>query len=217
MASTTRYVTASALRDFGAAIFERLGLPGPHALIVADCLVKANLRGLDSHGVSRIPIYAKRLRLGLVNPRPALTVSQVAPSAAHLDGDDGMGMVVGTKAMETAIALARDTVRLVTKYDRLVRANLNASGHESFVDAMCAAGAFLCNVKFPVHINDAVGTRLLAESATCAGLGVYPHQPIIPPPDGVLGAGLDAGGIRAMLAKNGQIGHPDLRYPAPLD
>jgi len=109
MASIARYVTASALRDFGAAVFERLGLPGPHALIVADCLVKANLRGLDSHGVARIPIYAKRLRLGLVNPRPALTVSQVAPSAAHLDGGDGMGMVAGTKAMERAIALARDT------------------------------------------------------------------------------------------------------------
>jgi len=109
MASTIRYTTASALREFSAAVFERLGLPEPHALTVADCLVKANLRGLDSHGVARIPIYAKRLRLGLVNPRPTLTVSRVAPSAAHLDGEDGMGMVVGTKAMEAAIALARDT------------------------------------------------------------------------------------------------------------
>jgi LDH2 family malate/lactate/ureidoglycolate dehydrogenase len=76
---------------------------------VADCLVQANLRGLDSHGVARIPIYAKRLRLGLVNPRPTLALTRVAPSAAHLDGEDGMGMVAGTKAMEAAIALARDT------------------------------------------------------------------------------------------------------------
>jgi LDH2 family malate/lactate/ureidoglycolate dehydrogenase len=59
------------LCQFAAAIFERLGLPGPGAAVVADCLVQANLRGLDSHGVARIPIYAKRLRLGLVNPRPA--------------------------------------------------------------------------------------------------------------------------------------------------
>jgi LDH2 family malate/lactate/ureidoglycolate dehydrogenase len=109
MASSVSYVTDSALRDFTAAVFERLGLPGPHAFIVADCLLKANLRGLDSHGVARIPIYAKRLRLGLVNPRPTLTVNQVAPSAASLDGEDGMGMVVGTMAMEAAIALARDT------------------------------------------------------------------------------------------------------------
>jgi L-2-hydroxycarboxylate dehydrogenase (NAD+) len=99
MASAARYSTASSLRDFSAAVFARLGLPKPHAGLVADCLVKANLRGLDSHGVARIPIYAKRLRLGLVNPRPTLTVKQVTQSAAGLDGEDGMGMVVGTKAM----------------------------------------------------------------------------------------------------------------------
>lgn len=109
MISSTRYITASALREFSAATFERLGLPQAHAFIVGDCLVKANLRGLDSHGVARIPIYAKRLRLGLVNPRPTLTVHQVAPSAASLDGEDGMGMVVGTTAMEGAVRLARNT------------------------------------------------------------------------------------------------------------
>jgi L-2-hydroxycarboxylate dehydrogenase (NAD+) len=109
MASAIQYCTDSALRDFSAMIFERLGLSSAHAAVVSDCLVQANLRGLDSHGVARIPIYAKRLRLGLVNPRPTLTVNQVAPSAASLDGEDGMGMVVGTKAMDAAIALARNT------------------------------------------------------------------------------------------------------------
>jgi LDH2 family malate/lactate/ureidoglycolate dehydrogenase len=109
MASAVQYSTDSALREFSAAIFQRLGLPQTQALTVADCLVRANLRGLDSHGVARIPIYAKRLRLGLVNPRPTLTVNQVARSAASLDGEDGMGMVVGAKAMEAAIELARDT------------------------------------------------------------------------------------------------------------
>jgi LDH2 family malate/lactate/ureidoglycolate dehydrogenase len=49
---------AAARCEFAAAIFERLGLPGPDAAVVADCLVQANLRGLDSHGVARIPIYA---------------------------------------------------------------------------------------------------------------------------------------------------------------
>jgi LDH2 family malate/lactate/ureidoglycolate dehydrogenase len=103
-----QYISAAALREFAAAIFERLGLPGPDAAIVADCLVQANLRGLDSHGVARIPIYAKRIRLGLVNPRPDLRLRRVAPSAAHLDGDDGMGMVVGTRAMAEAVTLARE-------------------------------------------------------------------------------------------------------------
>ena len=108
MASVIQYCTDSALRDFSAMIFERLGLSRAHAAVVGDCLVQANLRGLDSHGVARIPIYAKRLRLGLVNPRPTLACTRVAPSAAHLDGDDGMGMVVGTEAMVQAIALAKE-------------------------------------------------------------------------------------------------------------
>ena len=103
-----QYISADSLREFGTVIFERLGLPGPDAAVVADCLVQANLRGLDSHGVARIPIYAKRLRMGLVNPRPDLQVTRVAPGAAQLDGDDGMGMAVGTRAMTEAIALARE-------------------------------------------------------------------------------------------------------------
>jgi LDH2 family malate/lactate/ureidoglycolate dehydrogenase len=103
-----QYVADAALRDFTAAVFEKLSLPREHAATVADCLVLANLRGLDSHGVARIPIYAKRLKLGLVNPAPRLACARVAPSAAQLDGDDGMGMVVGTEAMAQAIALARE-------------------------------------------------------------------------------------------------------------
>lgn len=109
MALATQYAPDAILREFSATVFERLGLSPAHARTVADCLVKANLRGLDSHGVTRIPIYAKRLRLGLVNPCPTLAVDQVAPSAARLDGEDGMGMVVGAKAMEVAIVLARNT------------------------------------------------------------------------------------------------------------
>ena len=103
------FVEPSALRTFTTMAFERLGLPRDQAVTVADCLVQANLRGLDSHGVARIPIYAKRLRLGVVNPRPTRATKRVAPSAAHLDGDDGMGMVTGTHAMASAIALARET------------------------------------------------------------------------------------------------------------
>jgi LDH2 family malate/lactate/ureidoglycolate dehydrogenase len=104
----TQYLSAALLREFAAAIFEGLGLPRGQAATVADCLVQANLRGLDSHGVARIPIYAKRLRLKLVNPTPRLACTRVAASAAHLDGDDGMGMVVGAEAMAQAITLAKE-------------------------------------------------------------------------------------------------------------
>ncbi|MFB3817152.1 MAG: Ldh family oxidoreductase [Candidatus Methylomirabilales bacterium] len=109
MGAAPGYVAAAALREFCTAVFQGLGLPGAEAFLVGACLVRANLRGLDSHGVPRIPIYAKRLRLGLVNPRPTLAVKAAAPAAVHVDGDDGMGMVVGTEAMAHAVRLARTT------------------------------------------------------------------------------------------------------------
>lgn len=109
MTQAEGYVTAAALKAFSIAVFRQQGLSPADAAIVSDCLVKANLRGLDSHGVSRIPIYVKRLNLKLVNPTPAIRVDRVAQSAAAVDGDDGMGMVVATRAMAEAIDLSRET------------------------------------------------------------------------------------------------------------
>ncbi len=102
------YFTPDALTRFSTGVFERLGLPSNEAAIVSECLVKADLRGLGSHGVARIPLYAKRLRLKLVNPSPGIHVKRVAAAAARVDGDDGMGMVVGTRAMTEAMAIARE-------------------------------------------------------------------------------------------------------------
>jgi LDH2 family malate/lactate/ureidoglycolate dehydrogenase len=103
------YISPDALKTFTNEVFERLGLLPEDASLVSDCLVKANLRGVDSHGVSRIPIYAKRLRLKLVNPKPNIRATRVAPAASLVDGDDGMGMVVGTRAMAEAIAIAGES------------------------------------------------------------------------------------------------------------
>jgi LDH2 family malate/lactate/ureidoglycolate dehydrogenase len=90
------------------AIFAGHGLPSEDAAQVADCLLEADLRGLASHGVSRIPIYTRRLRLKLVNPKPDLMLTPLARAAAHLDGGNGMGFVVATRAMAEAVERARD-------------------------------------------------------------------------------------------------------------
>ena len=90
-----------------AGIFARLGLPAPDAARVAERLIEADMRGVSTHGISRIPIYAKRLRQGLVNPRPTFRFDTPTPVIARLDGDNAMGFVVGTRAMEGAIERAR--------------------------------------------------------------------------------------------------------------
>lgn len=106
--SNSLYFGVAELETFATQIFINAGLRPEDADIIARDLVKANLRGIDSHGVSRIPMYVERLRRGVVNPRPNITVRKVASAVAHLDGDNGMGFLASHRAMDEAIALARD-------------------------------------------------------------------------------------------------------------
>ena len=99
------YDAAERLEAFTADVFVRLGLSSEDAARVADCVLTADLRGIGSHGVSRVPIYAERLRRGLVNPSPSIGVEHTGATAV-VDGDNGIGAVVGTRAMAEAIALA---------------------------------------------------------------------------------------------------------------
>jgi len=102
-------VSHDRLSAFTAACLEKLGLGAADARLVAESLVAANLRGVDSHGVVRLPHYATRLRNGSVKARPKITARRTAPSAAVVEGDAGMGQVVAVRAMNEAIALARET------------------------------------------------------------------------------------------------------------
>ena len=102
-------VPAGRLVSFTAACLEKLGLELADAQLVAETLVAADLRGVDSHGVVRLPHYARRLRNGSVKTRPRITVRRSSASAAVVEGDAGMGQVVAARAMNEAIALSRET------------------------------------------------------------------------------------------------------------
>jgi LDH2 family malate/lactate/ureidoglycolate dehydrogenase len=102
------YAQASAAEAFAQSLLVAHGVPPADAATVAQCLVSADLRGVDTHGLCRLPGYLDRLRRGLINPRPALEPKRVTPVAAALDGKDGFGFVVGTRAMQEAIAIARE-------------------------------------------------------------------------------------------------------------
>lgn len=100
-------VPVAALENFVAELFATQGLATHDAFIVARCLVEADARGVVSHGVGRVPIYLERLRLGVVKPRPAFVLDELAPAAARLDGDNGLGFLVAQRAMAEAIERAR--------------------------------------------------------------------------------------------------------------
>lgn len=87
-------------------IFTALGCPDADAGWVAELLVRANLRGHDSHGVIRIPQYVGSIRRGETNPRPAMQVLQETPTTAIVDGDLALGQVAARRATEVALAKA---------------------------------------------------------------------------------------------------------------
>ncbi|WDZ76225.1 Ldh family oxidoreductase [Ensifer adhaerens] len=94
------------LQRLGTAIFEANGLPKEDAAYITECLLYADLRGVQSHGINRASNYTTRLKKKLINPHPSLAVDEVMPAIARVDGDDGMGFLVGRKAMQEAIKRA---------------------------------------------------------------------------------------------------------------
>ncbi len=101
------YVEHDEAEAFAKALLVAHGVPKKDAATVAACLVRADLRGVETHGLTRLPGYLDRVRRGLINPRPKLFPKRVAPAAAALDGQNGFGFVIGTRAMTEAISLAR--------------------------------------------------------------------------------------------------------------
>jgi ureidoglycolate dehydrogenase (NAD+) len=100
-------VDAAALKAFTEEVFVAAGLPPADAAIEAEVLVWANLRGVDSHGVLRIPSYLSGIESGAMNPTPDVRVVKETPAMALIDADWAFGPVVTTAAMERAIAKAR--------------------------------------------------------------------------------------------------------------
>lgn len=105
--SETTLVQAEQLKNYCALLFQKLGVPQEEALLNADSLIEADLTGVESHGVSRVPLYLKRLRLGLVRPSLELKTIIDMPSTAVIDACNSLGVSVSTKAMGTVIEKAK--------------------------------------------------------------------------------------------------------------
>ena len=108
VAAERYYASALAADAFARSLLAAHGVSDDDAATIAACLVRAELRGVDTHGLCWLPVYLNRVRKGLINPRPALDVKRATPVAASLDGQNGFGFVVGMRAMVEAIAMARE-------------------------------------------------------------------------------------------------------------
>ncbi len=97
------------LRGFIARSLEKAGIPAADAAIVSNLMAQADQQGSDGHGVIRLPQYIKRIQAGGINARPKMHIVAERAGTAVLHGDNGMGHLVVSKAVEIAIEKARQT------------------------------------------------------------------------------------------------------------
>lgn len=128
------HVSEAALRQTVAAILEKCNLTPEDAALGADVLVTTDLRGVESHGVSNmLRNYVQRYQKGDYNPRPDWRIVRESPSTATIDGDNGLGIILGPKAMRLAIDKAKAVgVGIVTMYKSH---HLGAVGHHAMLAA----------------------------------------------------------------------------------
>lgn len=100
---TTVLVGASVLRDRIARIFATAGVPDGDATITAHHLVEADLRGVHSHGVIRVPTYVRELQTGRINPTPTISIVSDHGGQVVVDGDNALGQVAAHAANQIAI------------------------------------------------------------------------------------------------------------------
>jgi uncharacterized oxidoreductase len=108
-------------------IFEALGTPKDDASLVSELLVEANLTGFDSHGVIRLPIYARGIKMGAVKPGAEVKVVKETPNVLVLDGGWNLGQVVAKNAMKRCIEKAKkNIIGLVVAHNCMHVGRLNA-------------------------------------------------------------------------------------------
>ncbi|EOS69735.1 hypothetical protein C818_02518 [Lachnospiraceae bacterium MD308] len=108
MTETRPFIGWKLAEDFMITVFEKYGVPEEEAAVCAEVLLESDRRGIESHGCNRFkPIYIDRIKDGILNPKTEFEVIRQTPTTAVVDGHNGMGMVIGTKAMQMAIDKAK--------------------------------------------------------------------------------------------------------------
>lgn len=101
---------APKLRVWTEQVFQKVGVSKEDAVLLTDSLIEANLRGVDTHGITRmLCVYVKRMQVGVVNPKTELKVLREHPSTALIDCKNSIGQVASNYAMRMTIEKAKKT------------------------------------------------------------------------------------------------------------
>lgn len=100
-------VSYNSLHEFVIGIFKKMGVRYEEAKTAAESLLVADLRGVDSHGIARLKGYIRLWEAKRINPNANIRIVHQTPSTATVDGDSGMGLIIGPYAMNVAIEKAK--------------------------------------------------------------------------------------------------------------
>lgn len=106
--NTSSTLTFNALQEFIENALASQGLPQEDAHKVSQLMAEADLQGSDGHGIIRLPQYIKRIRAGGINKHPKIRVVHERSAMAVVDGDNGMGHLVVSHAVDLAIEKASE-------------------------------------------------------------------------------------------------------------
>lgn len=98
-----KIIQSHELKNWIVTVFEHCGFSTEHALLSAEVLLDADLRGIDSHGVARLSGYVRLIHKGRINPSPKFKVSHRKKTMIHLDADSSIGLLSAPYAMQLAI------------------------------------------------------------------------------------------------------------------
>jgi hydroxycarboxylate dehydrogenase B len=168
-------VSATDLERLTAEIFAARAVPRADAAWIATLLVRANLRGHDSHGVIRVPQYCAALASGHLNATPKISLVVDTPAVAVLDGDFGFGQVVARRGTELAIER--------TRANGLAAVALRRTSHvgrlADYAEVIAQAGLIGM-----LWANAKSGLNVAPWGGSGKKLGTNPHAIAIPGPNG---------------------------------
>ena len=163
--------SADGVQAWAGDVLAACGMPGADAETAADVLVRTSLRGIDTHGISRLPIYVESLKGGSINPRPQHG-AELRNGMLHYEGDRGLGQFIGMAAVRAATERAQDEAVVTCLIHRC--GHLAALG--SYVLAAAEAGMVAVMAQattpwmaLPGWTRRAIGNNPLAFAVPLAG------------------------------------------------
>ncbi len=170
-------ITEASLRKFTTDVFLAMGCSAAHAQLAADVLLKADLRGVDSHGVARLTGYVRLWEKKRINAQPNIQVVHQTATTATVDGDAGLGLVTAPFAMQLAIEKAK---QFGSGWVAIRNSNhFGIAGYHALMAVEQDMIGFAVTNASPLVVPTFSNERMLGTNPICYGFPAGEYPPVV--------------------------------------